>query len=374
MKTSYWVLVFSSSLAAAAQAQTPAATGNAASTGNGSAYGSSVHVYGVVDAGVVAERGCADCASARVDSGVASGSRVGVRGREDLGNDVAAVFTLEAGVSADTGQSEPDGLFGRQAYVGLDSPWGALTLGRQYNVQYEALIDVADPFGGGMAGAASNLFGYTQRRYDNTVKYVSPSMRGIRASALYSYGESPFSSKFNRAYGATLGYEHGRFNVRIAHQRKYNMVGTNGPVPIADFSARNTLVAANANLGSVVLYAGYGYNRGVGSSPWNPSNPYGALIVATPSTDSRDVLAGVSMPTGAATWMVSYIRKDDQTLANRDANQVAAGVTYSLSRRTSVYGAYAKIENRNGAAYTVGNATARGRGNSAINVGLRHAF
>ncbi|MES2263335.1 MAG: porin [Pseudomonadota bacterium] len=335
---------------------------------------SSINVYGVVDAGVVAESGCATNCSTRISSGIASESRLGLQGREALGDKLAAVFTVEAGFQTDTGMSDEGRLFGRQAYVGLDSRWGALTLGRQYNLQYETLIDVADPFRGGLAGSATNLAGYTVRRYDNSVKYATPKLRGWSASAIYSYGESPYSSKYNRAYGATIGYENGPFNVRIAHQRKRDMLAVYGTVPGADFSARNTLVAANLNFRSATIYAAYGINRGLGSTPWDISNPYGALVPPSPSTDSRDVITGISIPMGAATWMVSYIHKDDRTLANQDANQVAAGVTYSLSKRTSVYGAIAKIHNRNGAGYTVGNASNGGRGNGAINIGLRHSF
>ncbi|SFU80084.1 porin [Pseudoduganella namucuonensis] len=358
MKTPYWMLALLSPLAAGAQNP------------------SAVTVYGVLDAGVVAERGCAgECAGARIGGGVASESRLGVRGREALNQDVAAVFTLEAGVQADTGASDPDGkLFGRQAFVGLDSRWGALTLGRQYNLQYETLVEVADPFHGGMAGTATNLAGYVQRRYDNTIKYVTPTVRGWSAGAIYAFGESPYSSKFNRAYGATIGYEHAPFNIRIAHQRKYNLSDATGVVPAVDYSSRNTLVAANVVFKSATLYAAYGVNRGIGSSPWDPSYPYGALVVPSASDRSHDIITGVSLPRGAATFMVSYIHKNDRTLANRDADQLAAGVSYAMSRRTSVYAAYARIKNRNGAGYTVGNASSGGRGDSAVNVGLRHAF
>lgn len=336
---------------------------------------SSVNIYGVLDAGVVAERGCGTaCAKTKVSSGIASGSRLGVSGKEQLGGDTAAVFTLEAGLGADTGQSEEGRLFGRQAFVGLQSGWGAITLGRQYNLQYETLIDVADPFRGGMAGAATNLAGYTTRRYDNTVKYATPQLRGWSASAIYSFGESPYSTRYNRAYGATIGYEHGPFTLRVAHQRKNNLSDATGVVPAVDYSSRNTLVAANVNLRWGTVYAAYGVNRGIGSSPWDASNPYGALVAPTPSSNSHDMLAGVAVPVGAATFMVSYIHKNDRTLANQDADQMAAGMTYALSRRTSLYAAYAKIKNRNGAGYTVGNATDRGRGNSGINVGLHHSF
>lgn len=339
---------------------------------------SSVKVYGVLDAGVVAERGCAagaDCATTRLSSGVASASRLGVAGREALGSDTAAVFTLEAGILGDTGRADPNGtLFGRQVYVGLDGGLGALTLGRQYNLQYLALVDVADPFKGGLAGSARNLVGYTAERYDNAIQYRSPRRHGLIAGVIYSFGESPHSSAANRAYAATLGYANSRVNVTIARQRKNNVIAAEAGLPGLDLSATNTLVAANVKLGPATAFAAYGRNKGAGSSPWDASNPYGALVLSTPSTDSRDALLGLSVPYGASTFMASYIRKDDHNLANRDANQIAVGMTYSLSRRTDFYASFAKIQNRNGAGYTVGNATEAGRGDRAINIGLRHAF
>ena len=360
MKTALCTIVLLSPLAGLAQEQSSA---------------SAVTVYGVVDAGVVAERGCGTaCAKTKVSSGVASGSRLGVTGKEELGGDVRAVFTLEAGVGADTGQSEEGRLFGRQAFVGLESRWGAITLGRQYNLQYETLIDVADPFRGGLAGTATNLAGYTTRRYDNTVKYSTPEVRGWSAGAIYSFGESPYSTRHNRAYGATIGYENGPFTLRVAHQRKNNLSDATGVVPAVDYSSRNTLVAANFNMKAATLYAAYGVNRGIGSSPWDPANPYGALVAPMPTNNSHDMLAGIAIPRGAATFMVSYIHKNDRTLANQDADQIAAGMTYALSKRTSLYAAYAKIKNKNGAGYTVGNASERGKGNSGINLGLRHSF
>lgn len=338
---------------------------------------SSVQVYGVLDAAVVAEGGCQnDCAHARVDSGVASGSRIGVRGREDLGGNTAAVYTVEAGILGDTGGVEQNGkLFNRQAFVGLDSPLGLVTLGRQYNLVYEALTDVADPFHGGMAGSAANLVGYTTKRYDNTIKYQSPRSRsGLIGSVIYSFGESPYNSKVNRAYGATLGYEKGPVNLSITHQRKENLLDATGTTPPVDQSARNTLVAANVDFGRFVGYAAYGHSKGDGNQQWDESNPYGAVVDRDPSTNSHDVLVGVAVPMGATTFLASYIHKDDRTLADRDANQFALGASYALSRRTNVYASFAKIQNRNGAAYTVGNATSRGAGDRAVNLGLKHAF
>ena len=78
--------------------------------------------------------------------------------------------------------------------------------------------------------------------------------------------------------------------------------------------------------------------------------------------------------TQGTTFLASYITKDDRDLANQDANQFAVGTSHAVSRRTDFYAAYSHIRNRNGAGYTVGNASSRGAGNSAFNVGMRHAF
>ncbi|MEG2031137.1 MAG: porin [Janthinobacterium sp.] len=368
MKTSYFALavIGMGPFVLCAQAQAADSAGAAPSA---------VSVYGVLDAGIVAERGCAaSCAGSKVSGGVASGSRLGVQGREALGDDVSAVFSLEAGIQNDTGQSEEGRLFGRQAYVGLDSRLGALTLGRQYNLQYLTLTDVADPFKGGMAGSASNLAGYGVKRYDNTVKYATPALRGMTASAIYSFGESPYSSANNRAYGATLGYSAGAVNVSVSHQRKNNVILASGTLPAIDMSARNTLVAANVDLKVATAFAAVGVNKGYGSSPWDPGNAYSSLALSMSSSDSRDVLLGVSVPVRGFKLLASWVHKDDRDLANRDATQVAVGVTYSLSRRSDFYASYAKIHNKNGARYTVGNASDSGRGDAALNLGFRHGF
>lgn len=369
MKPSYLALALLSPFAVAAQNSSPIAA----------PLSGPVTIYGTVDAGLVGEAGCASaCAHSKLSSGVETGSRLGFSGREDLGDGNAAVFALEAGFQTDTGKSDQNGrAFGRQAFVGLSSTkLGAVTLGRQYNLQYQVLVDVADPFKGGLAGNAGNLIGYSVMSYDNSIKYVTPTLHGVSAAALYSFGESPNSSANNRAYGAMLGYADGPVNVSIVHQRKDNpgdFSGTDSPVVI-DQSANNTLVAANVKVGIATAYAAFGRDRGIGSSPWDATNPYGALVVATPSNDSRDMLVGLSMPFGATTVMASFIHKDDRSILNQDADQMAIGMTYALSRRTDFYAAIAKIRNRNGGNYTVGNATAAGSGDRAVNLGVRLSF
>ena len=186
------------------------------------------------------------------------------------------------------------------------------------------------------------------------------------ASAIYSFDESAFSTSRNRAYGAVLGYKDGMFNIRIAHQRKRNPIEAVGTTQPVDLSARNTLLAANLNFGPASVYAGYGINRGVGSSPWDPANPYGALVLPMPSLYSHDMLAGVSYRSGRATFMASVIHKDDRSPPNRDARQAAIGMTYALSKRTAAHASISHIRHLHSAE--------AGKDNSALSIGLRHAF
>lgn len=337
---------------------------------------SGVSTYGVIDAGVVTQKGCAGPCTTTVGSGLASESRIGIQGSEPIGQTTAAIFAFEGGVRVDTGRAEVDGRDAlRQVWVGLAGEFGALTVGRQYSLQYLALTDVADPFKGGMAGSASNLIG-GGRRVDNSVQYYSALRRGISAGASYSFKERVDTSPAGRAWGMTVGIERGPLTVRAAHQNQSAVRVQFNSKTSNDAVARNSILAANLRLGWGTAYAAYSLSRGWASSPlFNPDNPYAAGIARTASSNSRDVLFGMAVPMAPnTTFLASYISKDDRDLANQDANQFAVGASHAVSRRTDFYAAYSHIRNRNGAAYTVGNASSRGNGNSALNVGMRHAF
>jgi GBP family porin len=146
------------------------------------------------------------------------------------------------------------------------------------------------------------------------------------------------------------------------------------------------LLAGNYDFNVAKLYLAFGQSRGPGSSPYpaNPGNIITTSTVTAPtpfgfptgpgSEDSREGLIGVSVPFGASTVLASYIRKDDRSGANNDANQWALAYTYAVSKRTNFYAAYARIRNDNNASYTVGNASEAGSGDKAFNLGVRHLF
>lgn len=341
---------------------------------------SNVTIYGVVDAGIVSERGGAKGSVTKVGSGVAAASRLGFRGTEDLGGGLSANFVLESGPKIDTGELDVAGtIFNRQAYVGLKSRFGAVTLGRQYTPFFVTVSTVADPFGAGYAGTALNLFPAVgnNRRTSNTLQYASPVVSGFSGELAYGVGEHADSNSAGRQLGAAFAYAKGPLNARLAHNHKNNDTATDRTQGIG----RNTLLAANYNFGVAKAFLAYGIDKGTNSAilptrATNP-NPFGAIApqnLPTASLDSRDLLLGVAVPFGASTILASYIRKDDKGSLNQDAHQWALGYTYALSKRTSLYSSYAQIKNENGAGYTVGNNSEVGTGDQALNLGVRHSF
>ncbi|MCL6483832.1 porin [Janthinobacterium lividum] len=354
----------------------------AAATGVAQAQ-SSVVIYGTVDAGFVSERGGKAGNTNKLDSGVASASRLGFKGTEDLGSGLSAMFVLESGFNVDSGTQDKAGsIFNRQAYVGLSSKTtGTLTLGQQYTPWYNTLSKVADPFAVGYAGSAKNLFpSKALTRTSNTVLYTSPNFSGFDADVAYSFGEKADSNKYGRQIGASAGYSNGPLNARLAYNTTSNESATSNKG-----SARNWLAAANYDFAVAKGFLAYGVNKGDNSGVGNNAtqNANGSFTAAQSfnyttaaySNDSTNLLVGATVPVGpAGTVMASFIRTNDKAATNADADQWALGYSYALSKRTSTYASYAKIKNKNNAGYTVGNNSNVGTGDKAFNVGVRHSF
>ncbi len=318
----------------------------------------STTIYGLVDAGIVHERGGPTGNVTKLTSGVQNGSRLGFRGNEDLGGGLSAKFVLEAGFNIDAGTSGQGGvLFGRQAYVGLGSNWGSVLLGRQYTPLHTAL-DQIDPFGTGLAGNIENLFpggpvgfpagGPSGVRMNNTIKYVAPEWSGITGELAYGFGEAPGDNAANRQIGAAAGYANGPIIVKLVHHRAEDATGAD--------DARNTMIGGKWDFGVAAAHAAFQKDDGLGL------------------TDSREFMVGASAPVGAGKVLASFIRRDDRSALNRDARQWALGYTHALSKRTNFYTSLARITNKNGATFTVGNATEPGTSDKAFNVGVRHLF
>lgn len=311
-----------------------------------------VTVYGIVDAGFVREFGDGPERS-KLTSGIKNGSRLGFKGTEDLGGGISANFLLENGFQVDNGtlgQSDPaaniNRLFGRQAYVGLSSKTlGAINLGRQYAPIFTSQ-DSVDPFGTGLAGALTNIMASVVR-VDNSIKYSTPLMGGLSADVLYGFGEVAGDSSESRTLGGSLNFSNGPIAATLAH--------TNVDTPAVGEKTKLTLLGGTFDFGVAKAHAAFQLEKGV-------------------ATDARDYMIGVSAPIGAGTILASYIRKNDRTTLEQDADQIAVGYVHNLSKRTNVYTSFARISNDNDAGYTVGSAIESGETTKAFNIGVQHKF
>lgn len=345
-----------------------------AATGTPALAQDAVTVYGMVDMAMVQEAGGSAGKVTKLTSGVGAGSRLGFRGSEDLGGGTSAIFLMESGFQADTGAMGQGGLlFGRQIYVGLQGRLGTVTIGRQYTPHYMTTV-MADPFGSGYVGDSKNMLAVTGNsfsRMDNTVKYVSPTMHGVFLELVAAAGETAADRESGRQLGMALDYSAGPLRLRFGYHDRNNDTDTLRNTE----NARNAIVAAVYDFGILKAHASYGRNRGLNSSVWrNNDNPYGYAAAPVASTDSKDALLGLTMPFGQHALMASWIHKDDRGARNQDASQFALGYRYVLSRRTELHASWSRIDNRNGASYTVGSAIESGTGDRATSVGIRHSF
>ncbi|MES2756680.1 MAG: porin [Pseudomonadota bacterium] len=331
---------------------------------------SNVAFYGVMDIGISVDKGGVAGTSTRVTSGMATQSRWGFRGTEELGGGMAAFFVIEGGIRADMGISTQNNtIFGRHTIVGVKGKLGAVSLGLQDTPLFTTLNAIVDPFRNGIA-RSNNLMAPTGFRASNSILYRSNVVNGYSGDFMVQAGEVAGDSAAGRAVGGSFGYGAGPLNVRLAHHNRNNDTA----VLKGAGNARNTLLGANYDFGAARGYFGYEVNKGLNSAPLNSTAATFGGARPTASTDSRDLLLGVSVPFGASTVVSTYVRKDDRTAFNQDAQQYALAYMYAFSKRSDVYTSYAVIRNHNGAAYTEGNSEEPGTGDKQFTVGLRHRF
>ncbi|HEX7681937.1 MAG TPA: porin [Trinickia sp.] len=191
----------------------------------------SVTLYGVIDEGFNYTNNVQGSHNYELASGFAQGSRWGLKGAEDLGNGLKAVFQLENGFDVNSGRLNQGGrMFGRQAYVGLSSQFGTVTLGRQYDslVDYLAPTTANGSWGGYLLSHpfdndnTDNSF-----RVNNTIKYASPDYAGLQFGGTYSFSnDTGFSN--NRQYSVGGQYSNGGLLVAAAYLHANNPGATPG--------------------------------------------------------------------------------------------------------------------------------------------------
>jgi len=350
-----------------------------------------------------------------LDSGNQSGSRWGMKGTEDLGGGTQVTFVLESGFQVTRGVSNQGSrLFGRRAFLGLqNASWGMVRVGRGPTISTDMFQGGdADPFGYafgpfqlGEISTATNTY-----RTDNQVGYMSPVFAGFQVGAGYSFNVDNGAS----TPGGTSISSYGVNEPMNQRQQGFDLAGTytNGPLFLGvTYGQTNSMSALSSNglsghIRQITLDGSYdfqvlrvygayvrgwnglvggpsGISTGDGSYSINtqPSKNATAYSGFTPTGNyyysgmkQSAFMLGVSAPIGSATRI--FATYQHQTLgggaksgwANGKGsaqNTFAVGSTYSLSKRTNLYGVIGYVDG-------LGNIS--GQKETAAVVGMRHQF
>ncbi|QGZ66088.1 porin [Paraburkholderia acidisoli] len=388
-----------------------AALGALASTAH--AQGS-VTLYGIIDEGLDMVTNNKGGHVYQMASSVMQGNRFGLLGSEDLGDGMKAIFTLENGFNLNSGALSQNGLmFGRQAFVGLSTRYGTVTLGRQY----DSVFDYAAPLAAGQLGAG--VYGAHPGDLDNsnidyhdnnTIKYASPSFGGFKFGGTYSLGGTAGNFTNNQIWSLGASYNQGPVALGAAYLNARNP-GT-GMFSTSASSLPETLMTP--------IYSGFMSANTFQIIDFGGAYTFGPATLGVTYTNAKFMdLGSNAMPTGAkgpasgyarnstATfndWQVNlqyrfstalrflaaadYVNRNGLTEQNGQSVEGAkylqydASLDYSLSKRTDVY-VMALYQRAIGQDSTGGAAVAAITDTTAISsngkqfvgrVGIRHKF
>jgi predicted porin len=365
---------------------------------------SSVTLYGIIDEGFNINTNSGGKHLYNLSSGVLQGSRWGMRGTEDLGGGLKAIFVLESGFDVNNGKAGQGGLmFGRQAYVGLGSQFGTVTLGRQYDsvVDYVGPLEAGDQWGGYIAAHPGDLDNFNNAyRTNNAVKFTSANYAGLTFGGLYSLGGVAGDYSRNQVWSLGAGYNNGPLVLGVGYLNVRN--------PNVSFFGNSTSGTVNPAISNVSspVYSGYGSAHTYQVIGAGGAYTFGAATVGATYSYTRFYDLGSSFAAPGLTGQTALFNNAEinfkyqltpallvgaaydythgSSLNGNDAakyHQGSAGVDYFLSKRTDVYliGVY---QHATGTDSTGKQAVAAINGLSASSnsnqftarVGIRHKF
>ncbi|MGY4726545.1 porin [Burkholderia sp. BE17] len=316
---------------------------------------SSVTLYGIIDEGLLFNNNAGGKHLYSMASGVMQGSRFGLRGTEDLGGGLKAIFTLENGFDVNSGKLGQGGLmFGRQAYVGLSSQYGTVTLGRQYDsvVDFVGPLEAGDQWGGYIAAHPGDLDNFNNAyRVNNAVKFTSPSYGGFTFGGLYSFGGQAGQFSKNQVWSLGAGYNNGPLVLGVGYLNartpgNFGGMFNNGSTA-ATTAVSSPVYGAYANNANTyqVIGAGGAYTFGAATIGATYSNTkfkgfsVGPFVDQTATFNNGEINFKYQLTPalilGAAYDYTQGSKIDGNSAAKY--HQGSLGVDYFLSKRTDVY-------------------------------------
>lgn len=306
-------------------------------------------------------------------SGGMNTSRWGLRGSEDLGGGLKAIFNLESELSPDTGAGNPNALFGRQAWVGLEGGFGRLIAGRSYSTTYDFMLPF-DPMGyapissWGTSGSASG------GRADGMITGISNQLKyrstfsGFSVGASYGFGEQATSTSDSATYNLGLSYKIGGLGLVATAERQNGNTTTTAPI---GRNKRTTVhLGASYEFGPVKLFvAGRDYKL----------DP----IASTVDNKSTTVWVGAAYKiTAPLTLTLAHYMQDIKsgtragtaTPTSSDPSMTVLRARYALSKRTDLYAVASYSDAERGIVGHSRDDVGFDDNQSSVAVGIQHRF
>lgn len=345
--------------------------------GCGTASAQTVSVYGIADQAVEVLSNAAPAGGRLFRMPTLTGSvpsRLGLRGSEDLGGGMKALFALESGIALDSGALGNGGrAWGRHAYVALAGSWGQLSLGRLPSATFVA--GALEPLGGNLYSNASLDSYIPNARSDNSLS-LQTQFAGTTLLATYSLGrdtvngagpaatncpgENASDRGACRQWSLLARHDGQGFGLAVALDRQHGGSGATLGLGSSDYSDTRTSVYVYTMLGQTRVTAGLIDRRRRSAE----------------QLDSRLLFAGFSHPLSTQlTLDAQYSRLDIRQNGN-DAAMLAARLSYAFSKRSTVYAMAGRMGNEGSSALSLsaGGSVVAGQSQAGLALGLRHAF
>jgi predicted porin len=349
---------------------------------------SSVTLYGTLDAGITYTSNVGGHSQWAVGSGSVDENRFGLRGVEDLGGGLKTIFTLEQGFNLNNGSQATGGkMFSRQAFVGLSSQAGTVTLGRQY----DAMQDFVSPLSatGSWGGTnfahyvnADNLDKNSHNSFNNSIKFTSANYAGFSFGGTYGFSNSPQFAN-NRAYSFGAGYENAGLRIGVGYAQQNSPLGNTTGVVTASYADGAPYLQPAHRERQFGAGASYAFGPAVIGLVWTQARMDNFLgSDSSARLNNYEVNAKYNL-TPALGLGVAYTYSNGNDVAGRfHVNQAGLQGDYALSKRTDVYaqGVYQLTSTAEGdlrpAVVENGNVTglSSSRRQAVASVGLRHRF
>lgn len=315
---------------------------------------SSVTLYGNVDVavgrfGAIDVPGGAPSTTAVESSGLTE-SFFGLKGQEDLGGGLKAVFKLESAINVDTGAaSTPTNFFGKNAYVGLAGDFGTVKVGRQESLFKQEAI-AFNPLGASKLSPTGLAFALQNDSWSNTVGYVSPNLNGLTISVQHSFKEATKPAGADSYNGGATAVAANYTVGALGLSAVYGDVRTTQNEATSNVRDRGFLLGASYDFGVAKAFAQYGQVKFEDK--------------ATDFGKDKFFQIGAIVPvTAAGSVHVSYGQNKDDGWKDQ---AFTVAYNHNLSKRTGVY-----------AGVTYAKEKIDGVGSDSANtfvVGARHAF